>query len=384
MKRRFIPATALALLALLPLAGGARRGFPEGFFAFPPLVHGQPAHAPFSWPIFVGVAAIGLLAAGLFLFPRRFGFTPPPAAPESFRGRFPLHGRLGLALALVSWLFAWGRFDLPGAIEQHTFFPLWLGFIFALDGLVCRRAGESLFRSRRPAFLLAFPVSALSWWYFEFLNRFAQNWWYPDRMDFGPVHYLVYSSLCFSTVLPAIFEIRALLLTVPGLRGRWSRGPRLRFPRAAAVFAGLGAFLLPLIPLFPDPLFFAVWIAPLALLAGALGLARVESPFDPIRAGDWTPVLSLALAALVCGFFWELWNAGSSPRWAYAVPYVDRFRLFAMPAVGYAGYLPFGPACACFWLAWTALLPSQFRPLFTLNSELPVPSGLGYLPPHHE
>ncbi len=58
-------------------------------------------------------------------------------------------------------------------------------------------------------------------------------------------------------------------------------------------------------------------------------------------------------------FPWELWNAFSSPRWAYAVPYVDRFPLFAMPTVGYTGYLPFGPVCACFWLAWTHLLRRQ-------------------------
>ena len=180
-------------------------------------------------------------------------------------------------------------------------------------------------------------------------------------MDFGPVHYLIYSSLCFSTVIPAIFEIRELLMTFPALRRRWSHGPRARLPRAGATFFVLGAALLPLIPLFPDPLFFAVWVAPLALLAGALGLARVETPFAPLRDGDWSPVLLLALAALICGFFWELWNAGSSPRWAYAVPYVDRFHLFAMPAVGYAGYLPFGPVCACFWLAWTALLPEKGR-----------------------
>ncbi len=359
MRNRLAISAALFLLAALPLAGQARRGFPEGFFAFPPLVHGQPAHAPFSGPIFAVFAAIGLLAAGLVLFPRRFGFSPLPAPSPPAPRRFPLHGRLGLAALLVSWLLAWGRFDLPGAAEQHTFFPLWIGFIFALDGLVFRRAGRSRFMNARPVFALAFPVSALSWWYFEFLNRFARNWWYPDRMDFGPVHYLIYSSLCFSTVIPAIFEIRDLLESLPALRNRWSRGPRLRLPHAAGLAFLLGAGLLPLVPLFPEPLFFAVWIAPLALLAGALGLAHVESPFDPIRAGNWSPVLSLALAALVCGFFWELWNAGSSPRWAYAVPYVDRFHLFAMPAVGYAGYLPFGPICACFWLAWTGLLRRQ-------------------------
>ena len=349
----------MGLLWLLPLAGGAVRGFDVRFFRFPPLVASPPVHALFSWPVFCVFAAIGILAAGLLFFPRRFGFPPPAVAFAPVRVSFPLHGRLGLVLLLVSWFLAWSRFDLPGPAEQHTFFPLWIGFIFFLDGLVFRRAGRSLFANRRRKFFLLFPVSALSWWYFEFLNRFVRNWWYPDRLDFGPVHYLVYSSLCFSTVLPAIFEIRELLMTFPSLRRRWSNGPHVRLPRAGATAFLLGAALLPLIPLFPDPLFFAVWVAPLALLAGTLGLARVESPFDPVRTGNWTPLLSLALAALVCGFFWELWNAFSSPRWAYAVPYVDRFPLFAMPAVGYAGYLPFGPVCACFWLAWTGLLRRQ-------------------------
>ena len=360
MRRRIVILLALALLPALPLAGGVWRGFPEGFFSFPPLVTQPPAHAPFSWPVFTAIAALALLAAGILIFPRRFGFSPAPVSAAPARARFPLHGRLGLGLLLVSWFLAWSRFDLPGIAEQHTFFPLWLGFIFFLDGLVYRRAGRSLFANRRREFFLLFPVSALSWWYFEFLNRFVRNWWYPDRLDFDPVHYLIYSSLCFSTVIPAIFEIRELLMTFPALRRRWTNGPRARWTRGAAATAFLfGAALLPLIPLFPDPLFFAVWVAPLALLAGAIGLARVESPFDSLRAGDWTPILSLALAALVCGFFWELWNAFSSPRWAYAVPYVDRFRVFAMPAVGYAGYLPFGPVCACFWLAWTSLLSKQ-------------------------
>ena len=364
MKCRIIILSVLLLLAILPLAGGFAAGLPAGFFSFPPLVHQQPGHAPFSLAVWILFAAIGLLAAGIFIFPRRFGFSPPPPfSAASPAARSPPHGWLGLTLMLVSWALAWSRVDLPGIAEQHTFFPLWLGFIFTLDGLVFRRTGTSLFSNRRPAFLLLFPVSALSWWYFEFLNRFVQNWWYPDRMDFGPVHYIVYSSLCFSTVLPAIFEIHALLATRPALRDRWSRGPRWHLPRGGAVFAAFGVLFLPLIPLFPDPLFFATWLAPLALLAGTLGLAGVETPFHPIARGDWSPVVRLALAALICGFFWEFWNFWSCPHWEYAVPYVNRFHLFEMPAVGFTGYLPFGPVCACFWLAWTALLPERFQPL---------------------
>ncbi len=377
MKSRLIIMTALFLLAVLPLAGGVVRGLPEGFFSFPPLIVQKPLHAPFSVPVFVAIAAFCIFMAMLYLFPRRFGFAlprrPPRACPvgESVQKppplpptrKFPLHGKLGLALLAISWVVAWGRFGLPPAIASHTFFPLWLGFVFTMDGLVFRRSGHSLFADRRGTFLLLFPVSALSWWYFELLNRLVRNWWYSIPMPFGPAHYLIYSSLCFSTVLPAIFEVHAWLASFPVLRLRHVRGPQVRWPGAAGSFAVGGAVLLPLIPLFPDPLFFLVWLAPLALLAGALALAGVATPFSGIRRGDWSAVLLLALAALICGFFWETWNFHSSPRWAYSVPYVDCFHLFEMPAVGYAGYLPFGPVCACFWIAWTALLPAKRRPV---------------------
>ena len=63
------------------------------------------------------------------------------------------------------------------------------------------------------------------------------------------------------------------------------------------------------------------------------------SLLGPLTRGDWRPVWRGALAGLTCGLLWELWNWGSLGRWVYAVPYVDGLRLFAMPALGYAGYL---------------------------------------------
>lgn len=53
----------------------------------------------------------------------------------------------------------------------------------------------------------------------------------------------------------------------------------------------------------------------------------------------------MALAALICGVFWELWNFCSLAHWEYTVPFVQRFELFHMPLLGYAGYLPFGLEC---------------------------------------
>ena len=67
--------------------------------------------------------------------------------------------------------------------------------------------------------------------------------------------------------------------------------------------------------------------------------------------------LAPALAGLVCGFFWELWNVFSLAHWQYRVPKLQGWQLFAMPLPGYAGYLPFGMACiwALEWL-WPRIL----------------------------
>ncbi len=73
--------------------------------------------------------------------------------------------------------------------------------------------------------------------------------------------------------------------------------------------------------------------------------------------GNWQHLWLAALAALVCGFFWEMWNYFSLAHWTYAVPFVQRFHLFEMPLLGYAGYLPFGAVCVVVAL----LVPGKTR-----------------------
>ena len=60
-----------------------------------------------------------------------------------------------------------------------------------------------------------------------------------------------------------------------------------------------------------------------------------------IAKGDWRPVLALSVGCLICGWFWEVWNFWSYPKWVYDVPFVGVFKVFEMPALGYGGYLPF-------------------------------------------
>jgi hypothetical protein len=60
-----------------------------------------------------------------------------------------------------------------------------------------------------------------------------------------------------------------------------------------------------------------------------------------VASGDWRAVLALWGGCLICGFFWEMWNVHSYPKWVYQIPFVDVLHVFEMPLLGYFGYLPF-------------------------------------------
>jgi hypothetical protein len=141
----------------------------------------------------------------------------------------------------------------------------------------------------------------------------------------------------------------ALLSTWPRLTAGLDRfAPlRMRMPRlAAGLWLALGVAGLAIVGVLPDYAFPLLWIAPLVLITAAQALAGRPTLFTPLAAGDWRRLVRLALAALVCGCFWELWNVRSFAKWVYHVPFVQRFPGFEMPILGYAGYLPFGLECA--------------------------------------
>jgi len=87
----------------------------------------------------------------------------------------PYRGLLGLLLISIAWPLSWAQ---NGTALQYTFFPLWLGFILAIDGLVLRRTGTSLI-VRSPKIMAAMFVVAMPyWWTFEAINSITQNWVY--------------------------------------------------------------------------------------------------------------------------------------------------------------------------------------------------------------
>jgi len=230
---------------------------------------------------------------------------------------------------------------LPGRRTAYLFFPLWLGYALFVDALVCRRVGGSLWTQRRRDFCRLFLLSAPAWWVFECINWRTGNWEYRGGDAFNPVQYVALCTLSFSTVMPAVFETAELVRTfrwVEALPGR----PRL--PETPLLWGGVfatGLVMLTLLLLWPGRFYPLTWISLWLILEPINRWLGRRHLLAYVQRGDWRPVVSLSLGALICGFFWELWNYWSWPQWVYHTPGVDYWHVFAMPLLGYGGYVPF-------------------------------------------
>jgi hypothetical protein len=133
-------------------------------------------------------------------------------------------------------------------------------------------------------------------------------------------------------------------------------GNRLDRPLALLVAAAAG---LTGIGVWPNYLYALVWVAPLLIMVALRSLRQESHPLQHLATTDWTRPASAMLAAVICGVFWEMWNVFSLAQWRYSIPFVHRFEFFAMPLLGYAGYLPFGLECAAVRDVLEGLLPSD-------------------------
>ncbi len=350
--------TAFAVLLMIgaPLIGLIAAGRPvPPYLEFPPQTRFV-IHAPFSW---IAFAIIGLLvcvcAWPLARLPAGAG---EKKSLEIRRQAFPWWGWAGMAGGAVSWLLAWNRWEWFTPLQPHTFPMLWGSFILVVNALCHRRRGTCPMLAQPVRFALLFPTSAVFWWLFEYLNRFVQNWYYTGA-DYPPLVYFTLASFSFATVLPAVVSVREWLLSFGPFQRRYhppSWLPWLTSRTTALALLGLSTGGLAGVGLWPDYLFPLLWTAPLAIFLAL----QIIGPGGPLLAaladGRWRVWAAAALSGLVCGIFWEMWNFYSLARWAYSVPWVDRFHIFEMPFLGYAGYLPFGIECAL--ISDTLLKPS--------------------------
>jgi hypothetical protein len=252
--------------------------------------------------------------------------------------RFSAHGWAGLVLVLVFWALNW---NLDGLRTHWGFFPLWLGYGLVVDALVLYRTGTSLLTRSWQKYIGLFFVSAPAWWLFEAINLRTQNWIYLGSEFFTRWEYAFWATLNFSTVIPAVFGTAELVKSFQFIK-KIGPGTIIRPDRPTTLgFFNTGLVMLALMMVWPDYFYIFVWLSvyiilePINIWLGNRSLSKWT------RVGDWRPIISLWLGALICGFFWEMWNFLAYPKWIYEVPFVQFGHIFEMPVLGYGGYLPF-------------------------------------------
>lgn len=347
---RFVAAiTVIVLLIGAPLTGIYLSERPaDALLEFPPMTTESPrAQPPFSFTVFVFIV-LAILAVVLPFVVKVIRNQGKTHSLIDKPRNFPGWGWAGAALLSAGWVLAWTRFSWFGPFQIHTFLPLWLGYIILANALTFMRSGRSLLTHLPVYFLALFAGSALFWWYFEYLNLMTENWYYRNLGHMDRHQYFWYATLPFATVLPAVMSTKKLLETFPGFIAGLDAFVKMPLPglrQAAIPLMLLAATALAATAIWPWSLYPMLWLAPLVIVGAGFVVAGKSTLFAGISAGNWKQPYLWGMAALVCGFFWELWNTNSLAGWSYAIPFVDRYHLFEMPAAGYAGYLPFGLLC---------------------------------------
>src|SRR5271166_47171 len=202
----------------------------------------------------------------------------------------------GLLLTAVAWAAAWGRF---GIVTEFSFFPLWLGYILALNGMSEALLQRSLIRRMGPSFLALFIFSVPLWWFFELMNSFVHNWHYVFAQPISDLQYSIQASIDFSTVIPAVLSTDYCFHQLLLRRSRFAHCTPVRLSRSHLfLFVLVGIFAFCIIPLFSNETFPLVWIAPLLLLEPLAYVAGTPSFLRLLEQGQCR--LAVAIMAATC------------------------------------------------------------------------------------
>jgi len=253
------------------------------------------------------------------------------------------YGYLGLLLIIFAEINFWAVIQ-PFAT---WYIPIvWYGYILFIDSLVYKVKGRSLITSYFKEFVLLCLVSILFWSIFELYNLYTISWIYTN--------YVWYLHLVdFTTIMPAVLETFSLFNVLE--IGKWFDIKRKAQPKRVnyknqsiyvnivRLLAVIGAFtaIIPiLIPAIGLPF---MWLGMFFFLEPFNYLTGRPSILQQASLGKKSVMLRLWLAGITMGFFWEFWNFQAYPKWIYTLPiaYFPTLKLFAMPLIGYLGYLPF-------------------------------------------
>lgn len=252
---------------------------------------------------------------------------------------FKWYGVLGILMILFVEINFFLKLE---PFAHYYFIMIWLGFIFVIDAIVYKLRKDSLIMKRRWQLVGLFFLSAIFWWIFEFLNLRVGNWNYNDIYGISALTAPLRKTIYFSTVLPAFFEVTELIRSIHLFDKIKLHKKHKVTKRFLHILLGLGilCFILPLV--WPKLFFPLIWLTFFFLLDPINYLHKQPSIIGHLKDRKLVVPLSLLLAGIIMGFFWEFWNYFAVTKWFYELPwFVNWFKIFEMPILGYLGYFPF-------------------------------------------
>jgi len=256
-----------------------------------------------------------------------------------------IQGGAGLVTLFIAALMLFQGVE-PFASWFYCF--AWWAYILIADSIIYELKGDSLIISRTREFLWLIPWSVVLWLIFELLNIIMKNWYYANVIDYLPARWVGYA-IAYSTVLPGIFET-AELLAVLGLFSRRGKGRQICPEKKWLLVSCIGGVLFFITPLlFPRYCFPLIWLSFVFLFEPVNYWLGGKSLLKELEKGDWQKIYTLITAGMICGLLWEFWNYWAKTKWIYTVPFLQDFKLFEMPALGYLGFPPFAVGCYVFY-----------------------------------
>ncbi len=236
-----------------------------------------------------------------------------------------------------------------GVEPVATYFtPLaWTAWLFLADAMLWSIRGKSPIADDPREFAALAALSLPLWLIFEGYNLRLGNWAYTGlpanwlARDFG-------YAWSFMTIIPAVLLTADLVESFGWFAGE---RPKWKVPRASlGGWTVVGALCLSIPLLLPrevgSRLFAFVWMGFLLLLEPANYRLRLPSLLRDLEEGRRSRLYALLVSGWVCGWLWEFWNYWAAARWQYTFPMFQRWKIFAMPAPGYLGFLPFALECS--------------------------------------
>ena len=238
------------------------------------------------------------------------------------------------AVVLIAAVLLLG-YEIP-PVPTWFYVLAWYPTLVILDEVVVVLGGESLLaRPREPATMLWW--SAVIWLVFEAINFRLRDWYYVF-LPAGRLERWLGITVSLATVVPAVLLPERILDRLGVWRDLRSRSFALE-PRHWRIAGWVGWGLLAAVLAFPRYLYPLTWGA-VWLIAEPLLYRRdpERSLFADIARGSWGRIARLMAAGLFAGVLWESFNALARGRWIYTVPFLEHWKIFEMPLVGFLGF----------------------------------------------